>query len=82
MLPQLKRHLEKQYGSSNIDVLKIDIRNEVHFLKQIDKTPSFLVYERKGNNFWDLDMKFSDPLTPEEKRIAINRDTGLTDDGK
>lgn len=32
----------------------IDIHNEVHFLKHIDRTPSFLLHEKKGDYFWDL----------------------------
>ena len=45
----------------------MDIRNEIHFLKQVDKTPSFLIHEKKGNNFWDLDMKFGEKLTRRER---------------
>ena len=63
----MKKHLQQEHGRSEIDVVKMDIRNETHFLKQIDKTPSFLIYERKGNYFWDLDMKFGEPLTRKEK---------------
>ena len=52
----------------------MDIRNEIHFLKQIDKTPSFLIYEKKDNNFWDLDMKFGEPLTTEERKSITNNE--------
>ena len=48
----------------------MDIRNEISFLKQVDKTPSFLVYEHKGNFFWDLDMKFGESLSREERVSA------------
>ena len=52
----------------------MDIRNEIHFLKQIDKTPSFLIYEKRDNNFWDLDMKFGEPLTTEERKSITNNE--------
>ena len=74
LLPQLKRHLQLEYGR-DIDVLKMDIRNEISFLKQVDKTPSFLVYEHKGNFFWDLDMRFGESLTREE-RISAKMNEG------
>ena len=32
----------------------MDIFNEVHFLKHVEKTPSFLLHEKKGNYFWDV----------------------------
>lgn len=53
-LPQLQRMLEEEVGTKNVGVCTIDIHNETHFLKQVDKTPSFLLHEKKGNFFWDL----------------------------
>ena len=45
----------------------MDLLNEVHFLKNIEKTPSFLVCDKKGN-FWDIDMQFDKPLGCDEDR--------------
>jgi hypothetical protein len=49
-------------------VVKIDINNEVLFLKQLEKTPSFVIYQKKGNYFWDLDLKLSQELSEEERK--------------
>jgi hypothetical protein len=40
-------------------LVKMDIRNEVHFLAHVDRTPSFLVYSKKDNAFFDLNLDFS-----------------------
>ena len=43
-------------------MLKLDINNEVHFLKDVEKTPSFVLYQRKGGNFWNIDVMLDNPL--------------------
>ena len=62
-LAQLKRMLEEEVGQNKVNVVKIDIFNEVHFLKQVDKTPSFLLHEKKGNYFWDLQTSNFEEIT-------------------
>ena len=53
-LPEFKRMLEEEVGHKKVNVVKMDIYNEAHFLKKVEKTPSFLLHEKKGNYFWDL----------------------------
>jgi len=42
--------------------MKMDIKNEAHFLKNIERTPSFIVYQKKGGNFWNVDVMLETPL--------------------
>jgi hypothetical protein len=55
-------------------VARIDISNEVHFLTNVTKTPSFLVYDRKRQAFFDVDLDFtrtaevSDPDEPDAEK--------------
>ena len=37
----------------------MDINNEVHFLTKVEKTPSFLVYNKKFDAFFDLNIDFA-----------------------
>jgi len=37
----------------------MDVLNEVSFLKNIEKTPSFLVYSRKRKTFTPVEMKLN-----------------------
>ena len=37
----------------------MDVNNEAHFLAKVNKTPSFLVYKRKYDAFFDLNIDFS-----------------------
>ena len=53
-MAELQQMLVEQVGHRKVSVVKMDIQNEVHFLKNIEKTPSFLLHEKKGNYFWDL----------------------------
>jgi len=46
-------------------LVTIDTNNEVFFLKHVEKTPAILVYEKKGDNFWEVDPMLGQPLTPE-----------------
>ncbi len=39
----------------------MDINNEAHFLAKVNKTPSFLVYKRKYDSFFDLNLEFTKP---------------------
>ena len=68
-LPALKRMLEEEIGHKNVGVVKMDIFNEVHFLKHVEKTPSFLLHERKGNFFWDLSTSDFTEITKTADRI-------------
>ena len=47
----------------------MDIFNEVHFLKHVEKTPSFLLHERKGNYFWDIGTSNFTEITKTADRI-------------
>lgn len=53
-LSQLQRMLKEEVGHSKVGVAKVDIFNEVHFLKHVEKTPTFLLHEKKGDLFWDV----------------------------
>ena len=44
----------------------MDRQNEVHFLQNIDKTPSFIVYEQKKGYFWGVDIMPNEPLTADD----------------
>lgn len=44
----------------------MDINNEVHFLSQVDKTPTFLVYKKKYDAFFDLNLDFEKTLPAHE----------------
>lgn len=55
--------LEEEVGHKRVNVVKMDIFNEVHFLKKVEKTPSFLLHEKKGNYFWDLSTSDFDEIT-------------------
>lgn len=50
----LQGRLENEFGTQ-IQLRLIDVRNELHFLRDIEKTPAFVVHERRGNFFWDVD---------------------------
>ncbi len=45
--------------------MKMDINNEAHFLAKVNKTPSFLVYKRKYDSFFDLNIEFTKPKRSE-----------------
>ena len=45
----------------------MDINNEVHFLSKVEKTPSFLVYHKKFDTYFDLNIDFTSPMSEEEK---------------
>jgi hypothetical protein len=45
--------------------VKMDINNEAHFLAKVNKTPSFLVYKRKYDSFFDLNIEFTKPKRSE-----------------
>lgn len=70
-LASVKKHLASEFYNK-VEVVKMDINNEVFFLKNVSKTPSFLIYEKKGNYFWDLDMKFNEPLSEAEIKSNAN----------
>lgn len=61
--------LTEEVGHKKVQVVKMDIHNEVHFLKHIEKTPSFLVHEKKGNYFWDLQTSDFDEIKKTADRI-------------
>ena len=50
-------------------LLRIDVLNEVPFLKNIDKTPTFLVYHRKRGTFTQVDTS-SRPPTDDPEVLA------------
>ena len=68
-LPTLKRSLEEELGSKKIGLYKMDILNEVHFLKSVQKTPSFLLHEKKGDLFWDIGTHDFDEIAKTADRI-------------
>ena len=47
----------------------MDILNEVHFLKSVQKTPSFLLHEKKGDLFWDIGTHDFDEIAKTADRI-------------
>ena len=61
--------LTEEIGHSKVGVVKMDIFNEVHFLKNVEKTPSFLLHEKKGNYFWDLSTSDFEEITKTADRI-------------
>jgi hypothetical protein len=44
-----------------VQLVKMDVNNEAHFLAKVNKTPSFLVYKRKYDSFFDLNLEFTKP---------------------
>jgi hypothetical protein len=40
----------------------MNINNEAHFLKDVEKTPCFVLYQRKGGNYWVIDVMLDTPL--------------------
>jgi hypothetical protein len=44
----------------------MDMKNEVHFLQNVEKTPSFIVYEQKKGYFWGVDIMPNEPLTADD----------------
>lgn len=60
LMPSLKERLQKD----NIQLARIDVLNEVGFLKNIEKTPTFLVYSRKRKAFKIVDT--ASQQAPEE----------------
>lgn len=53
-------------GSDRVQLLKMDIQNECHFLKDIEGTPKFIIYQRKGGNYWLVDLLMDEPLTAKD----------------
>lgn len=53
-------------GKSKIELVKMDINNEAHFLRNIEKTPSFIIYHRSAENFWGVDLMLGQPLSKDE----------------
>ena len=35
-------------------------------MKNVEKTPSFIIHEKKGNVFWDIDAMIDTPLGQKE----------------
>ena len=58
--------MQQELGSSRVQLVKMDIQNEAHFLKDIDRTPAFIVYQKKGGNFWAVDIMIDTPLTDKD----------------
>ncbi|CDW83935.1 UNKNOWN [Stylonychia lemnae] len=54
IMSNLKSKLESESKSSQ-QLVKMNALNEVGFLKDIEKTPSFLVYSKKKNSFVQVD---------------------------
>ena len=50
LLPGLGARIKEQRGQ----LVRMNVLNEVSFLKNVDKTPSFLVYSRKKGTFTPL----------------------------
>lgn len=44
----------------------MDVRNEVAFLAEVSKTPSFLLYNKKTGQVTDMDLQLDQPLTDTE----------------
>ena len=70
LLPKIKKALDEEIGSDKVQVVTMDINNEVHFLKNVERTPSFIVHDKRSNNFWELDMEFGKQLTNDERKEA------------
>lgn len=51
LMPKLQSRLKDTKGG---ELVRMDVLNEVSFLKNVDKTPSFLVYSRKRGTFTPL----------------------------
>jgi len=49
LLPELRQRLQNKFGVSKIDICKIHILNENVMLKDVDFTPSFLLFDKKDN---------------------------------
>jgi hypothetical protein len=50
-------HLEEELGKKGRKMVKIDILNEVSWLKDIDKTPTFMVFSKKKGTFRVVDTQ-------------------------
>jgi hypothetical protein len=45
----------------------MDIQNEVHFLKDIERTPSFIVHQKKDDGYyWAVDVTPEQALTEKD----------------
>ena len=59
LLSHLNQSLLRKFNNAEVQLVKMDINNEVHFLTKVEKTPSFLVYNKKFDAFFDLNIDFS-----------------------
>lgn len=52
----MQQYLRDEYNKdqADVNVFRMNILNEVHFLKNVEKTPSFIVCD--GDNFFEIDM--------------------------
>jgi len=58
LMPWLSGRLRAS-TNKDVQVVRMDISNEVHFLTNVTKTPSFLIYDRKREAFFDVDLDFT-----------------------
>lgn len=50
----------------------MDVNNEAHFLAKVNKTPSFLIYNRKYDAFFDLNIDFT---RPKQEELELSSDS-------
>ena len=61
ILPLIETKLQKVLGERNINIKKMNILNEVHFLADVESTPSFLVFDNKLGKYKTVSLKDNDP---------------------
>lgn len=52
-------NLKSKVEDKNTQLVKVNALNEISFLKDIEKTPSFLVYNKKKNRFLAVDTSIT-----------------------
>ena len=67
------RSLKEEVSYTSVGLFTMDIMNETHFIKNVEKTPSFLLFEKKGGYFWDLGTSDFDEIVKTVKRVHKQR---------
>lgn len=55
----------------------MDINNEVHFLTNVNKTPSFIVYDNKRESFFDVKLDFTERTDSSDSYAEEDRDRAI-----
>lgn len=73
----MQTHLKQKFDlTADFQIVRMNLLNEVHFLKKVEKTPSFIITD--GDSFFDIDMQFNQALgTEQDKEAGWNEDDKL-----